>query len=140
MTLWVPPYLGSFAQAAFLGSASSRILSKLQKRANMPLNIQLNQQSVKKLLLYSNPYNTLSNTHAFASIPCESAFKGSLSLQVTFHPFNLMNSPAHGFLCSLLDYRDTNLQFCPHCGVPLGHGREGEDTFLVNNMPRNPRR
>lgn len=91
----------------------------------MPLNIQLNQQSVKKLLLYSKPYNTLF-TRAFASIPCESPFKGSLSLQVTFHPFNLVNSPAHGFLCSFWDCRHTNLQFCPHCGVPLGHGRERE--------------
>lgn len=47
-----------------------------------------------------------------------------LSLQVTFHPFNLVDSPGHGFLCYLLDCRDTILQFCPHCRVPLGHGRE----------------
>lgn len=102
---------------------SSRILSGLQKRTNEPLNIQLNQQSTKKLLLYSKPYNTLWNPHAFAFMPFGRVHLREVSLQVTFSPFSLLDSPACRFLCNLLDCKDTSFQFWPHWRVPLGHSR-----------------
>lgn len=94
----------------------------------MPLTIQLKQQSIKKLLLYSKLYKHSQIPVLLPPFLRESA-EGPL-FSSTFHSLNLENSPAHEFLCFLLDCRDTNLQFCLQQW--LG---QWEGTLLVNNIP-----
>lgn len=43
----------------WLGFCKFMYPAKIEKRTNMPLTTQLKQQSIKKLLLYSEPYKHL---------------------------------------------------------------------------------